>query len=179
MGRKAKQGTFPLRLLREERDISLSEMVQKIGYTKGYISAVETGTSRATPAFLAAYERALNLTTGSLQAGEDQTTRINDVLSTVSAGFERDAPPEAPAPSAPAPSGPPSNNGVLEGVQAVILQAIALVTAAASQPPLPGAEIIITFQSQDDPLTIYPDLARQWRQALRQAMAAGWNIVHL
>jgi hypothetical protein len=173
VGRKAKQGTFPLRLLREERDISLSEMVQKIGYTKGYISAVETGTSRATPAFLAAYERALNLSSGSLQDSDNQTTHINDVLTTVSAGFDRDAP------ATPAASNPPANNGVLEGVQAVILQAIALITAAASQPPLPGAEIIITFQSQDDPLMIYPDLAKQWRQALRQAMAAGWNIVHL
>jgi hypothetical protein len=66
----------------------------------------------------------------------------------VSAGFERDAP------ATPAASSPPANNGVLEGVQAVILQAIALITAAASQPPLPGAEIIITFQSQDDPLMI-------------------------
>jgi len=178
LGRKPKDTTSYLRALREERDISLTELVNKIGYTKGYVSAVETGLSRATPAFLKAYERALELAPGSLSAFESgQVTNVSTVLSTVQTGF---GPTHNLETLAPKPLSRASSNGaVIEGVQSLLLQAITLVTAAAQHTPLPGAEIIVTFQSEHDPLTIYPDLAPTWRAALRQALNAGWNIVHL
>lgn len=178
MGRKPKDTPSYLRTLREERAISLSELVHRIGYTKGYISAVETGLSRATPAFLKAYERALDLAPGSLLTCETgNLTNVNHVLSTVQTGMGRM---DAVEPFSTVPAGRVHSTGmVIDGVQSVLLQAIALVTAAAQQTPLPGADIIITFQSEYDPLTIYPDLAPTWRAALHQALDAGWNIVHL
>lgn len=172
MGRKSKQGTSYLRLLREERGISLTEMVGLVGYTKGYISAVETGVSKPTSAFLHAYERALGLDEGSLAASAEQA--ISQVLTTAQAGLMPEPPKLDPALL------PVANKGaVLEGVQSILLQAIAMVTAAAKQSPWPGAEIVVTFQSEHDPLTVFPELAVPWRAALRQALHAGWNVVHL
>ncbi len=176
MGRKPKDTSSYLRALREEHELSLSEMVKRIGYTKGYISAVETGASKPTSTFLRAYERALNLAPGSLAALHlEQNDQVVQVLNTVQEGIGRDQE-SVTLPDLPIPE---HKGAVLEGVQAILLQAIAMVNAAAKQTPLPGAEIIVTFQSEIDPLSLYPDLSVTWRGALRQALKAGWNVTHL
>ena len=173
MGRKPKDTSSYLRALREEHELSLSEMVKRIGYTKGYISAVETGASKPTSTFLRAYERALNLAPGSLAALHlEQNDQVVQVLNTVQEGIGRDQE-SVTLPDLPIPE---HKGAVLEGVQAILLQAIAMVNAAAKQTPLPGAEIIVTFQSEIDPLSLYPDLSVTWRGALRQALKAGWNV---
>jgi UTP--glucose-1-phosphate uridylyltransferase len=50
-----------LRMARRQRGLALGELASQLGYSKPYLSAVENGTSRPSPAIVAAYARALGL----------------------------------------------------------------------------------------------------------------------
>lgn len=50
-----------LRLARRARGLALGDLARQLGYTKPYLSAVENGTSRPSPAIVTAYARALGV----------------------------------------------------------------------------------------------------------------------
>src|SRR5436853_205899 len=55
-----------LRRARQSSGVSLTAMALRLGYTKGHLSAVETGVAWPSRAFVEAYESALGVTGGEL-----------------------------------------------------------------------------------------------------------------
>jgi transcriptional regulator with XRE-family HTH domain len=170
-----------LRRLRQEKGFSLSELANRIGYAKSYLSVVETGKETANPNILQAYEAALELIPGTLTRPKYETPGIIRTLSRALYTGTSSLEGEAALLSSDSVLPPDTGNDVrgLKGLRGVILEACTLLNKASNDPPRAGEEILFTFQSPHDAFDLAPDLKAQWHTALRRVLVKGWDVVHL
>jgi transcriptional regulator with XRE-family HTH domain len=178
MGRKDKEVTSLLRRFRQERGVPLTRLAKHIGYTKGYLSAIETGKERVTGEIAEAYERGLGLAPGTLKnwpsPGWDEPS-IKLLPDWVTRGLMNRQNMELPTVRAM----PLQQQPVVQGVREVLSMATSMVVTAAQAPPQSNGEILIASRGGSDSFELAGDLYGQWQGALKQALNNGWNVVHL
>ncbi|MBI3977293.1 MAG: helix-turn-helix transcriptional regulator [Chloroflexi bacterium] len=184
-----------MRLARHENGISLSKLAQRLSYTRGYLSAIETGVEWPSRELVEAYERELGVLPGQLtqladslaparrQSSSAERTReaVGDLLAYARQGVGR-------APELEESNGQPAQlrtlpalaqQRVLPNLEEALQLATELVQDLARAPAPPGQTIVFTSTGGSDAFSPIPALASQWRQTLRTALAQGWGVVHL
>ena len=173
MGRRANPSDSPLRQMRQELGWSLTKLAERIGYSKGYLSMVESGVKRPTRQLIEAYERSLRLPAGALSgtiAGREKWEFGKGMLEDQpSAESEYDQLTKL--------SANPSQARLVVGAWAVSALALELITAASNKPPSGKGEILISSRNERHAgyLTRWP----WWFASLRKALDRGWNVVLL
>src|SRR5581483_6505538 len=183
-----------LRRARQASGVSLTAMALRLGYTKGHLSAVETGVAWPSRTFVETYESALGLSGGELtrladallprraqqkSAGPDgrgveqllvlAREGLGAALPALENGVGRPCSPE------PATRGSLSNRGF----DAAVSRIVQLLEEAASEDGWPGKEIVSTVHERSSGQSSSPELWQRWQAALRRVLERGWDVVQL
>jgi transcriptional regulator with XRE-family HTH domain len=152
-----------------EHGISLTEMARRIGVPKQKLSRVELDEEPPTPAIVQAYARVLDKDPKDLiEEGEDGA----ELLKTIRQGGGR-SPSQGWQPRT-----VPSRD-VIEGVEDVLLKAIAMLGEIAQRPPT-SLEVLLSFLSEEDALArVDSRLKEQWEDAVAAVLAARHTVRHL
>ncbi|HEX8221078.1 MAG TPA: helix-turn-helix transcriptional regulator [Chloroflexia bacterium] len=193
-----------LRQKREERGITLHDMAEQAGFSKGHLSQVETGKEAPSQKLISAYERILDVPGGYFLADAGRVEKLNNETAAAVAGMHRDIaqglgmgdrdpveedgdtpseqslipsldPPKVSDLEAWVPSGP-----VIEGLWETLNAACELLqSAVGSDPPANGQQILISLRGEEEAFSRHRDLHKRWRSLLIEGLNRGWNIVHL
>lgn len=183
-----------LRRKREAQNMTLQELAEKTGYTRGHLSQVETGKEPLNHKILAAYESALGLAEGSLYAettngNHDTTQAISALLTDIKLNMgkgngevddltdEEHAVEESGEVDV---KGQVANGTVTEGVWKTLAAACHLLeTAARMDPPANGQPILICLHSEAEAFGKQRRLHKLWRSLMIQVLNRGWNVMHV
>ena len=138
MGRRANPSDSPLRQMRQELGWSLTKLAERIGYSKGYLSMVESGVKRPTRQLIEAYESSLRLPAGALSA----TIAGREKWEFGSGMLEDQPSDESEYDQLTKLSANPSQARLVIGAWAVSALALELITAASDKPPSGKGEIL-------------------------------------
>lgn len=180
-----------LRRARQQRSISLSELAQRLGYSKSHLSVVETGRVWPSRELLQAYEAALDLKSSSLvqlaeslaplrrsrtpapNVGELVETLLNRLARGVGERPTRAVREEGPKLL-------PANGAATRDARVAMDWASNLVEWAGSHRPAPsrGEIILVGFRLADMAPTL-TDGGTRFQAALQGALGNGWNVSQL
>ncbi|MCS7002128.1 MAG: helix-turn-helix domain-containing protein [Dehalococcoidia bacterium] len=183
-GKPASAMGASLRRARQAKGISLSEMAQRLGYSKSHLSVVETGGVWPSRELLDGYEIALGLRASSLsQMAEtlaplrrsrattgSTNSAVEAVLGRLHHGLQRDLGAFVAGPA----TALELVSGTISDLAGSILWLTTLIERAASFPP--SSPIVIAVQ-RTVPLPSDSDLRARWRSALQRALAVGWDVI--
>ncbi|MCS6800761.1 MAG: helix-turn-helix transcriptional regulator [Chloroflexota bacterium] len=180
-----------LRRARQQKSISLTDLAQRLGYSKSHLSVVETGRVWPSRELLQAYEEALDLQSSSLvQLAESLAplrrsrasapyvgASIETLLRRVARGVGERIRPEGRERGR---TSPPGNGTATRETQTAIEWACNLVDWAANHPPVPPREeIIVVGFSAADVIPTLTDSGAPFKAALQGALSNGWNVSQL
>jgi transcriptional regulator with XRE-family HTH domain len=180
-----------LRRARQQRSISLSELAQRLGYSKSHLSVVETGRVWPSRELLQAYEAALDLKGSSLVQLADSLAPlrrsrpsaphlgplVETLLTRLARGVgerpKREVRERSKKPL-------PANGASTRDARRAVEWACALVEWAATHRPAPLRDeiIVVGFRLADAAPTV-TDAGASFQAALQGALNNGWNVSQL
>lgn len=170
-----------LRREREARGRSITDLAASLGKSRAHLSAVELGTSRPSRALAEGYERELGLPPGTLtqllEPARPDAGAVSTAMQEIVKRLEEDFRRKGPAPPPPGrPSAAdylrrdaaaaPSDVEVVNGRDAVLDRARALIAKAVEQPSPAQEPILVAY---------YAPIGER-REVLREALAKGWRV---
>lgn len=183
-----------LRRARQAKGVSLSDLAQKLGYSKSHLSVVETGRVWPSRELIQAYEAALDIKGGSLtQLSESlaplrrarsvpvvNSTGVEQLLQRANAGVGNSEQFELAEPGEIFAEGETTAGRSSRDVAVALRWALELLQRAAQyRDPLPDQPIVVVSPAANGLFPPHTDRSGAWPRALQTVLARGWNVVQV